>query len=315
MKYLFSTILVAAMATCLTAQTSILVDMGKADLPSGPETDPNGYSWNNFPAEAGAPGNFLGWDAISEQDRVDRPWTDSLEYYNNYVMLPYSVFEDMVDQNGDATGVSMALTAFADRFTYDPPSSAGGIGWAGHEYGDDLGPVPTSTGYPGSATIDSFYINFDKVATFTLSGLDDAKTYTIVCWTGVSNSERLAQWTVNGGTPAVIEAFLNTGENAEDYARFEDVSPVNGEIVIQFEQGVPPDNFLPNGHWSTLEIIGDFSGGGETWYGYPIVADNWVDTESWLGWVNVSFDPWVWVDALSKYAYVGDDSGWVYLPQ
>jgi hypothetical protein len=248
-------------ATGLFGQTSILVDFGKAEIPSSPESDPNGYFWNNFPAEAGAPGNFLGWENISEADRTNQPWADSLEYFNNYVSLPYVALSDMVDQNGDSTGVSMAMTSYEDRFTYDPPSTSGGLGWAGHEYADFLGPVPTSTGYPGSATIDSFYINFDKVATFTLSGLDDAKTYTIICWTGVSNGARLAKWTVNSLEPGVIEAFNNTGANAEDYATFNDVSPVNGEIIIAFEQGIEPDNFLPNGHWSTLEIIGEFGGG------------------------------------------------------
>lgn len=55
--------------------------------------------------------------------------------------------------------------------------------------------------------------------------------------------------------------------------------------------------------------------GGMAWYGYPIGAQQWVDTGSWMGWVNVTFDPWVWNEALAKYTYVNDDSGWVYIPK
>ncbi|MEX0324928.1 MAG: hypothetical protein AB3N33_02445 [Puniceicoccaceae bacterium] len=311
--YLMSSLL-ALTAASLTAQTSILVDFGKEDLQSSAASDPNGYHWNNYAVVIGAPGNFFGWETISEEDKVNRPWTDSLTYYNDYVTLPYVLLQDMVDQNGVATDVSLALVEFYDRFTYDPPSSAGGLGLSGEEYADGLGPIPTDTGYPGLATMDFIYIVFDKVAGFTLSGLDDNKTYTLKFWGG-QNQARIepAQWTVGDLDPQVIETLNNTGSSPEDYAIFENVSPQGGEIRFKFEQGVPPDNFLPAARWNTMEIIGDFSSGGETWYGYPVVTDNWADTGSWLGWVNVSVDPWVWVDALSTYTYIGDDSGWVYV--
>ena len=50
-----------------------------------------------------------------------------------------------------------------------------------------------------------------------------------------------------------------------------------------------------------------------TWFGYALDEMGWADTGSWMGWVNVTFDPWVWNEALSKFVYVGDDSGWVYV--
>lgn len=50
------------------------------------------------------------------------------------------------------------------------------------------------------------------------------------------------------------------------------------------------------------------------WYGYAVDELGWADTETWMGWVNVTFDPYVWNLALSKYIYVGDDSGWAYVP-
>ncbi|MEX0332684.1 MAG: hypothetical protein AB3N64_14810 [Puniceicoccaceae bacterium] len=50
------------------------------------------------------------------------------------------------------------------------------------------------------------------------------------------------------------------------------------------------------------------------WYGYPVDPEGWADTTPWLGWVNVTFDPYIWVVNLGKYIYIGDDSGWVYVP-
>lgn len=53
--------------------------------------------------------------------------------------------------------------------------------------------------------------------------------------------------------------------------------------------------------------------GGNFWNGYPVDELNWVDTGSWLGWIYVEYDPWVYSDLLSKYIYVVDESGWVYI--
>jgi hypothetical protein len=51
------------------------------------------------------------------------------------------------------------------------------------------------------------------------------------------------------------------------------------------------------------------------WYGYSVDEQGWADTETWLGWVNVTSDPYIWTLDLSKYIYVGDDSGWAYVPK
>ena len=50
------------------------------------------------------------------------------------------------------------------------------------------------------------------------------------------------------------------------------------------------------------------------WYGYTFDDQGWADTTPWLGWVNVTHDPWVWVVDLGKYIYISDDSGWAYIP-
>jgi hypothetical protein len=55
------------------------------------------------------------------------------------------------------------------------------------------------------------------------------------------------------------------------------------------------------------------TGGAEDWYGYAVDANGWANTEGWMSWVNVTFDPWIWATALDKYVYLEDDSGWVYV--
>ena len=51
------------------------------------------------------------------------------------------------------------------------------------------------------------------------------------------------------------------------------------------------------------------------WYGYPVGEMDWVDTSPWLKRVNITLDPWIWAEALEKYVYLQDDSGWVYVPK
>jgi len=303
-------------AVAMSAQTSILVDFGQPDLISGPDTDPNGYHWNNPVTVNGAVGNYIGWQMLTEAEQTDQPWSEVIEYWTDYVGYPYVLVADLVDQTGASTGAALTITDVSQRFVYDGAVNNGGLGWAGHFYGDALGPVPTDTGYAGSAIADSWYTSFDFRATMTVTGLDDAKTYTVKIWSGqAAGAGRPSTFGVNFLDKQTFETFNNTGSNAEDYALFENVSPVNGEINITFEQGVPEDNLLPNGHLSTIEIVGDFSGGGETWYGYEVDADGWAFTGDWMGWVNVIYDPWIWSTSLDKYVIITDDTGWVYVPQ
>jgi len=47
---------------CLvTGQDTILLDVGKPELLSSAETDPNGYHWNNMAPDQEAPNGRLGW--------------------------------------------------------------------------------------------------------------------------------------------------------------------------------------------------------------------------------------------------------------
>ena len=55
------------------------------------------------------------------------------------------------------------------------------------------------------------------------------------------------------------------------------------------------------------------------WGEWPLVSGNYVDTGNFLGWLEVSQDPWVWCLALNKYLYIPENfvtpsGAWVYVP-
>ncbi|MEX0324929.1 MAG: sugar-binding protein [Puniceicoccaceae bacterium] len=66
---------------------------------------------------------------------------------------------------------------------------------------------------------------------------------------------------------------------------------------------------------SLLGTITLVSETGQSWYGYPVDSSGWADTGSWMRYVNVTFDPWIWVVDLATFVYIGDDSGWAYIPK
>jgi hypothetical protein len=296
---------------------SILIDFGKPALKSSADTDPNGFFWNNIASDPEAQAGVLGWELLTEAQKA--AFTDPRQHYES-LNYPYVIIDNLIDRSGEATGLSLSMS----RYQHSDDTDAGGVGSALLEYGDGLGAIPTQTGYPASATIDSFFINWGVEADFTISGLDDAKTYTLKLWGGQARDSRLAGWKVNGGELQIIETFNNIGASDEDYAIFENVSPINGAIVITYVQGGPSTG-SPGGHWSTLEITGDFSGGSNgggtgqrTWNGFDVTPEGFVNTGvgGWLNgfvYVGATEDAgWVYVYAMAKYVYV-TPAGWVYI--
>jgi beta-glucanase (GH16 family) len=57
----------------------------------------------------------------------------------------------------------------------------------------------------------------------------------------------------------------------------------------------------------------------EGMWGPWTIASGWIDSESWMGWMNVVYDPWLWSQSLTGWVYVPSGSftpsgGWVYIP-
>ena len=79
-------------------------------------------------------------------------------------------------------------------------------------------------------------------------------------------------------------------------------------------------NLSETGETVLANAVAKYAGepSGRMWHGYPVDADGFVDTGigGWLnGFVYVENDPYVYVYSMGKYIYVGDDSGWMYVPK
>ncbi|MEX0330658.1 MAG: DNRLRE domain-containing protein [Puniceicoccaceae bacterium] len=95
-----------------------------------------------------------------------------------------------------------------------------------------------------------------------------------------------------------------------------------GWIVIGDETQQSSKRFYSR-HWSNAAdrpmLTITYSAGAATWAGYPIESDGRsVFTDSFLGWIDVGDDPYVYVYALNKYIYapeqnISDSGGWTWI--
>ena len=142
-----------------------------------------------------------------------------------------------------------------------------------------------------------------------ISGLDDAET---VLW------QRVA-------------AGSNEADNMDAFAGVDiDLASILTDLVLSGEEtltirfdmsadaagGKTGASFMDN-----IALVG--SGGGSTvneWAGYPWANENGdVDTESFLGWVNVLSGDWIWSYSLGQYIYCPEEfvsvsGAWAYVP-
>ncbi|HKJ89951.1 MAG TPA: hypothetical protein VJ960_02380, partial [Oceanipulchritudo sp.] len=124
--------------------------------------------------------------------------------------------------------------------------------------------------------------------------------------------------------PPDIPAFFPTNE-VPDQSRV----GVPAEKRLYFAAGIRETglyNLSETGETVFLNAVETYAGpaGAEepdpNWYGYTVDELGWADTGTdgaggWFnGWVNVAADPWINALSLDAYAYVPDNSGWVYLP-
>lgn len=53
----------------------------------------------------------------------------------------------------------------------------------------------------------------------------------------------------------------------------------------------------------------------QTWRGYPVDAQGWADTGSWIGPANVHHDPWIWSGRLQNWLFIPDSNDWAFRPR
>jgi len=99
---------------------------------------------------------------------------------------------------------------------------------------------------------------------------------------------------------------------------FADVSLPNGGFTGNLTAGLGGGN-NSGSNIVALDAFSTFTGdgGGEEsiWYGFEVLESGDANTGGWIGWINVINDPWIWSYALESYLYIGDGSGWAYVPK
>lgn len=65
-------------------------------------------------------------------------------------------------------------------------------------------------------------------------------------------------------------------------------------------------------------LEGYIQGASVTWAGYEVDSLGWINTGAWMGYLNVTADPWIWVNSLAKYIYMPESNistsgAWIYV--
>jgi hypothetical protein len=143
-----------------------------------------------------------------------------------------------------------------------------------------------------------------------------------------ANDQTKLFWRVEGDTEIVQATVLGTDEGDIGYANFR--NGTTDSLSVLSMGGSAGNPASPNGadvlFWDDISVyVGaemletpNFDGGGETWAGFPVRPDGWVDTGSWLGWVEVSAKPWIWINGLNSFVYmdeatVSTSGAWAYV--
>jgi hypothetical protein len=88
---------------------------------------------------------------------------------------------------------------------------------------------------------------------------------------------------------------------------------------IGLEVGLQVDEDFFGNPVGELPDIGAIEFGTGTWGGYPVRVDGYCDTSSWMGWLWVAGDPWIWSYSMERWVYcpgetIGQEGAWIYTP-
>lgn len=139
-------------------------------------------------------------------------------------------------------------------------------------------------------------------------------------YTGAISMQVAFTWDFANNTLSYTVSGDGVGYTGEGSSAFSDTKTVAADLsgITNVKQMRVRGNVVAAGEYIDLDTvtIETFANAPEPtlWYGYTFDDQGWADTTPWLGWVNVTHDPWVWVVDLGKYIYISDDSGWAYIP-
>jgi endoglucanase Acf2 len=160
------------------------------------------------------------------------------------------------------------------------------------------------------------------------SAFEDPQSITFDLGTVCTITQVTIDWEVANARHYRLEASLDgaswdvleTRENQAEGNRTDTFGNLSGEFRYLRMAGL--ERTTPYGY-SIYEISVTGRAVAQTeapiWRGFPYVDPQLVVADGWLGWLEVSKDPWVWSYSLNTWIYVpeGDKSsvgGWIYVP-
>jgi hypothetical protein len=150
--------------------------------------------------------------------------------------------------------------------------------------------------------------------------VDYGRVFDVAEYTGAISMQVAFTWDFKNGTLSYTVSGDGVGYTGEGSSAFSDTKIVAADLsgITNISQMRVRGNIVGAGEYIDLDTvtIETFANAPEPtiWQGYTFDDQGWADTTPWLGWVNVTDDPWIWVINLGKYIYAGDDSGWAYVP-
>lgn len=218
--------------------------------------------------------------------------------------------------NGRVAGVFLDPSLFAATgagtytLTFDViASSSSG---AGRVY------IGAGSGYDLSGSTDA-KINFNlSTAGFGVKKADGTTAWPALTASGGATASHLittsTEWVLGDGTP--------TGEFREAPGAPFDVE-TSGTQSVNFQYDGSSAVVIAFGGYNTDYLVDNVSivkaiPGAATWGGYEITED-YVDTGSFMGWLGIADDPWVWSVSIGRFiympeAYVSETGAWTYVP-
>ncbi len=92
--------------------------------------------------------------------------------------------------------------------------------------------------------------------------------------------------------------------------------------IVTFGEDASGDLYIADQNSGTIYKLTDTVELGNNWAGFEILDNpsGWVNTENWMGWVQVDFAPWIWNGNLQKWIYIEEENiteegGWLFIPK
>jgi hypothetical protein len=275
----------------LSAQeVTVLLDFGNADSFRGasvPNPDPNGNYWNSV-----RPGFYF---------------AELVDTTNAPTSVAYGPGAHPTDSyNGPAGDVTINGPADSD---YDAVA-LGAIGVDEAVYDYHVGVLGADSGY------------------FQIEGLDPETAYTLRIYGAhkyISEPNGLTTYKVYAdperqillGSVDLGVGSIGDAHNRDTLAVIENISPAVDVGIFFMEFGGADGT--SDGYINAMSITFEAAEEPTTWAGYPRLPSGDVNTESFLGWVNVLQGDFIWSYSLNGWMYlpedfVGEVGAWTYVP-